>query len=71
MDEIDLYFSKEALRSIARQAIDTKTGARGLRKIIENVLMDIMFEYGGNQGKKKISITEEMIKGFIKTEKVA
>lgn len=71
MDEIDLCFSKEALRSIARQAIDTKTGARGLRKIIENVLMDIMFEYGGNQGKKKVLITEEMIKSLIKAEKVA
>lgn len=71
MDDIDLCFSKEALRSIARQAIETKTGARGLRKIIENVLMDIMFEYGGNQGKKKVLITEEMIKGFMRKEKVA
>lgn len=71
MDDIDLCFSKEALRSIARQAIETKTGARGLRKIIENVLMDIMFEYGGNQGKKKVLITEEMIKGFTRKEKVA
>ena len=71
MDEIDLCFTKEALRSIARQAIEAKTGARGLRKIIENVLMDIMFEYGGNQGKKKVSITEEMIKGFTRKEKVA
>lgn len=71
MDGIDLCFSKEALRSIARQAIETKTGARGLRKIIENVLMDIMFEYGGNQCKKKVLITEEMVKGFMKTEKVA
>ena len=33
--------------------------------------MDIMFEYGGNQGKKKVLITEEMIKGFIRKEKVA
>lgn len=71
MDEIDLCFSKEALCVIARQAIDAKTGARGLRKIIENILMDIMFEYGGNRGKKKILITEEMIKGHIKTKKVA
>lgn len=71
MDEIDLCFTKEALRSIARQAIEAKTGARGLRKIIENVLMDIMFEYGGNQGKKKVLITEEMIKGFTRKEKVA
>ena len=71
MDDIDLCFSEEALRSIARQAIETKTGARGLRKIIENVLMDIMFEYGGNQGKKKVLITEEMIKGFMRKEKVA
>ena len=33
--------------------------------------MDIMFEYGGNQGKKKVLITEEMIKSLIKAEKVA
>ena len=71
MDDIDLCFSKESLRSIARQVIETKTCGRGWRKIIENVLMDIMFEYGGNQGKKRVLITEGMINGFTRKEKVA
>lgn len=71
MDDVELNFTDEALLNIAKEAIVTKTGARGLKKIIENILMDIMFEYGGNQGKKKITITEEMINEFTKTEKVA
>lgn len=71
MDNIDLDFTHEALLHIAKEAIATKTGARGLRKIIESILMDIMFEYGGNQKVKKVLITEEVMNNIEKTKKVA
>lgn len=60
-DNIDIKFDKQALALIASIAIKNKTGARGLRKIMENVLNDIMFEYGGSTKKKTIKITTEHI----------
>lgn len=47
MDGIDLTFEPEAVRAIARQAIERRCGARGLRAIIENVMLDTMFELPG------------------------
>ena len=44
MDGVDLEFDEEALRAVARKAIERKTGARGLRSIIEETLLDIMYE---------------------------
>lgn len=64
VDNINLDFTEDALRTIAHKAIITKTGARGLKKIIENVLMNIMFEFGGNTEKTDIIIDE----GFINNE---
>ena len=62
MDNINLTFSKDALSTIANIAISNKTGARGLRKIIENVLTDIMFEYGGTNSKvKKVVIDNKYL----------
>lgn len=45
---MDLTFSPEALRAIARKAMERKTGARGLRAIMENLLLDSMFEVPGS-----------------------
>ena len=62
VDNINLTFSKDALSTIANIAISNKTGARGLRKIIENVLTDIMFEYGGTNSKvKKVTIDNKYL----------
>ena len=62
VDNINLTFSKDALSTIANIAISNKTGARGLRKIIENVLTDIMFEYGGTNSKvKKVAIDNKYL----------
>ena len=61
VDNINLDFTENALRTIAHKAIITKTGARGLKKIIENVLMNIMFEFGGNTEKTDIIIDEDFI----------
>ncbi len=44
IEDVDLHFTREALRAMARKALETKTGARGLRAVIENVMLDIMFE---------------------------
>ena len=44
MEKVNLEFRKEALKSIAKLAIQRKTGARGLRSIIETILMDTMFD---------------------------
>lgn len=56
MDGVELDFSEEALKLIAKVANNTKTGARGLRSILENVLTDIMFDYGGNTSANKVTI---------------
>lgn len=66
MDGINLNFDKEALRLIARIANSTKTGARGLRSILENVLTDIMFDYAGNTKEKDITIDLEYVENSLK-----
>lgn len=72
VDNINLDFTEDALRTIAHKAIITKTGARGLKKIIENVLMNIMFEFGGNTEKTNIIIDEDFINNELgRQEKVA
>lgn len=62
-DEIDLEFDEAALREIARKAIETKTGARGLRSIVEDTLRDIMFTAPGDQTIVKITITVDCVTG--------
>lgn len=61
MDDVELEFEKEALRAIARKAIERKTGARGLRSILEEVLLDIMYEIPSREDIKKCLITKETI----------
>lgn len=60
-DNVDLVFEDEALREVARHAIKTKNGARSLRGILEKVMLDVMFEYGGNSEYRKVVITKEMV----------
>ncbi|MGP1588012.1 MAG: ATP-dependent protease ATP-binding subunit ClpX [Treponemataceae bacterium] len=61
MDNVDLSFSEDAIEEIAGIAIERKTGARGLRSIVENLLMDIMFEIPSIRGNKVLEITKEMV----------
>lgn len=56
MDGINLSFDDDALKLIAKIANSTKIGARGLRSILENVLTDIMFDFGGNTEHKNVNI---------------
>lgn len=62
-DGIELEFEPEALKAIAKKAIETKTGARGLRSIVENTLREVMFTAPSDPTIKKITITKECIDG--------
>ncbi|MDO5649955.1 MAG: ATP-dependent Clp protease ATP-binding subunit ClpX [Gallicola sp.] len=61
MDDVKLEFTEEALQAIAKRAYERKTGARGLRSIIENILMDIMFEIPSRDDVEAVTITEESV----------
>ena len=61
IDSVDLSFRDEALKSIAKRAIARKTGARGLRSIIENILMDTMFELPSEPDINEVVINEEVV----------
>ncbi len=63
MDNVQLCFEDEALNEIAELAIERKTGARGLRSIVENVLKEVMFETPSDNTIEKIIITADVIKG--------
>lgn len=60
MDDVTLKFDKTALKEIAKKAIDRKTGARGLRSILEDIMLDIMYDLPTFKG-KSITITKDVI----------
>ena len=62
LDNVDLEFEQEALNLIVDKAIERKTGARGLRSIIEEIMRDIMFEIPSNPKIEKCIITEETVR---------
>ena len=66
LDGIELDFTPEALKAIAEQALERKSGARGLRAIIENVMMDTMFELPSRTDVAKCVITEDAVRGVAK-----
>lgn len=61
IEGVELEFHQDALVAIAKKAMDTKTGARGLRGIIENIMLDIMFEVPSNENIEKVIITKEVV----------
>ena len=63
MEGVELEIRPAALSAIARKAIKRKTGARGLRSILENVLLDTMFELPGQSNVTKVVIDESAIDG--------
>ena len=63
MDGIELKFDDDALRHIAKVTVERKTGARGLRSIIENILRDVMFDSPSDKTISKIVITKECANG--------
>jgi ATP-dependent Clp protease ATP-binding subunit ClpX len=63
MENVDLTLPEEALRAISRRAIERKTGARGLRSIMESVLLDTMFELPGLEGVEEVVISKQVVEG--------
>jgi ATP-dependent Clp protease ATP-binding subunit ClpX len=63
MEEADLKFTDKALAAIARKAAERETGARGLRSIIENVMLDIMFELPDQPRGNRYVITDDVVEG--------
>ena len=61
MDDVELEFEREALESIVDKAIERKTGARGLRSIIEEIMRDIMFDIPSNEKIEKCIITKNTV----------
>ncbi len=70
MDGVDLEFSQDALEEIAKEAIQKKSGARGLRGIIEQTMMDLMYELPSKPDVKKVYITREVIQGKEKAQEI-
>ena len=65
-DNVELEFTEDALRTIAKQALERKSGARGLRAIIEGVMTDTMYELPSMENVKKCVITKEAVLGQAK-----
>jgi ATP-dependent Clp protease ATP-binding subunit ClpX len=63
MDRVKLRFSDGALRAVARRALKQKTGARGLRTILEDVMLDLMYEVPSSKGIREVVITQDVIEG--------
>jgi ATP-dependent Clp protease ATP-binding subunit ClpX len=66
MEGVKLTLADEALKSIARKAIDRKTGARGLRSIMETILLDTMYDLPGMEGVEEVVISKEVVDGDAK-----
>ena len=66
MESVQLTFSEDALKGIAGRAISRKTGARGLRSIMEGILLDSMFELPGLAGVEEIVVNREAVEGRAK-----
>ena len=63
MEDVDLEFRDDALHAIAKRAMERKTGARGLRSILESVLLDVMYELPSSNDVSKVVVDESVIKG--------
>jgi ATP-dependent Clp protease ATP-binding subunit ClpX len=63
MEQIDLRVTDDALSSIAKKAIERKTGARGLRSIMENILLETMFDLPGLEGVTEVVLSGEVVEG--------
>ena len=63
MENVELQVSEDALRAVARKAIERKTGARGLRSILETILLDPMFDAPSMEGIEKVVVNREAVEG--------
>jgi len=63
MENVRVEFTEDALRAVAKKAIQRKTGARGLRSIMESILLDPMYELPGLEGVEEVVINKEVVEG--------
>jgi ATP-dependent Clp protease ATP-binding subunit ClpX len=63
MEDVELTFHEDALKAIAKHAITRKTGARGLRSIMEGILLDTMYDLPSLEGVEEVVISEEVVNG--------
>ena len=66
MESVNLTFTPDAMSAVAKKAIVRKTGARGLRSIMESILLDTMFELPGLRGVDEVVINAEVVDGNAK-----
>ena len=63
MEDVELAFSDDALHSVAKRAIERKTGARGLRSILESILLDTMFDLPSMDGVDEVHVDKDVVDG--------
>ena len=63
MDNCQLTFTDDALEAIAKRAVERKTGARGLRAILEGILLDTMFELPSEENVEEVVVNAEVVEG--------
>ncbi|HKK52835.1 MAG TPA: ATP-dependent Clp protease ATP-binding subunit ClpX, partial [Myxococcota bacterium] len=68
LDEVELVFEDDAVDAIAELALERRTGARGLRAIVENLMIDLMFEIPSVEGPKRVTITAAAVRNEEKPE---
>lgn len=68
MEDVDLVFEEDALKAVAKKALQRNTGARGLRSILENTLLDTMYDLPSAENIGTVKITEAVINGEAKPE---
>ena len=61
-ENVKLKFTDGAIRAVAEKAISRKTGARGLRAVLEDTMLDIMFEIPGSENIEEVIISEEVVR---------
>ncbi len=68
MDGVELEFKKEAIGAVAAKALKQKTGARGIRSIVESAMIDIMYELPSMKGRKKVIVNKDVIEDGVQPE---
>ena len=65
---MELVFDEESIDAIAEKAMKRKTGARGLRSIVESIMMEIMFDLPSIKGKKRVVVSKDVVENSEKPE---
>lgn len=68
LDDVELIFDDKAIEAIAELAVKRKTGARGIRAIVESIMTDIMFDLPSMEGEKKVRVTSDVVNNKEKPE---